>query len=88
MRMFSRKKKTESEIYDKNVKIPDYVPKDASEDGSENSGNMSDDIEQFNTERKMVEDKRQKRKRPTPVKVDDDSESMHEGGAAPSFKDS
>ena len=43
--MFSRKKKTESEVYEKNVKIPDYVPKDVSEDGSENSGNMSDDIE-------------------------------------------
>jgi len=43
MKFFSKKKKTESDIYEKNVKIPDYQPKDQSEDNSVNSMNMSDD---------------------------------------------
>ena len=44
MKFFSKKKKpTESTIYEKNVQIPDYEPKDQSEDDSEKSANMSDD---------------------------------------------
>jgi len=55
MKFFSKKKKTESDIYEKNVKIPDYEPKDQSEDNSEHSVDLSDDEDQFRTERKMVD---------------------------------